>query len=111
MSHQGYEDLGNKPLFGEARPVDRVINLIVGVLTSVLVTETLIAAIAHPWPPKPTNVFLAFCVVLLCISHVLLIYWYRQGDLEPKFKNLIYFNALVVMLLCVCGNLFVFNYK
>ncbi len=36
-------------------------------------------------------------------------YWYRRGELEPKFRRLIYYNAIVTILLCVCGNLYFFQ--
>lgn len=34
------------------------------------------------------------------------IYWYRQGDLEPKFRNLIYYMLCSIVLLCICANLY-----
>lgn len=34
------------------------------------------------------------------------IYWYRQGDLEPKFRNLIYYMLGSIVLLCICANLY-----
>ena len=33
------------------------------------------------------------------------IYWYRQGDLEPKFRQLIFYNSFTILLLCICANL------
>ncbi len=41
------------------------------------------------------------------IHHLLSqIYWYRQGDLEPKFRNLIYYMLCSIVLLCICANLY-----
>ena len=40
--------------------------------------------------------------VLFCFQ----IWWYRQGDLDPKFRTLIFVNALSIVLLCVCANLY-----
>ncbi|KAJ7399783.1 hypothetical protein BTVI_110212 [Pitangus sulphuratus] len=51
---------------------DRIINLVVGGLTTLL----------------------------------LVIYWYRQGDLEPKFRNLIYYILFSIVMLCICANLY-----
>ncbi|RXM99133.1 Transmembrane protein 243 [Acipenser ruthenus] len=34
------------------------------------------------------------------------IVWYRQGDLEPKFRNLIYYFLFSIVLLCICANLY-----
>lgn len=40
---------------------------------------------------------------------ILQIFWYRQGDLEPKFRRMIIYNAFTIILLCVCGNLYFHN--
>ncbi|XP_009999582.1 PREDICTED: transmembrane protein 243 [Chaetura pelagica] len=86
---------------------DRIINLAVGGLTSLLLIVTLISAFVFPQlPPKPVNVFFAFCISLCCISAGILIYWYRQGDLEPKFRNLIYYILFSIVMLCICANLY-----
>uniref|UniRef100_A0A670HY81 Transmembrane protein 243 n=1 Tax=Podarcis muralis TaxID=64176 RepID=A0A670HY81_PODMU len=67
---------------------DRIINLAVGSVTSLLLIVTLISAFVFPQlPPKP-------------------IYWYRQGDLEPKFRNLIYYILFSIIMLCICANLY-----
>uniref|UniRef100_A0A8C5RWN3 Transmembrane protein 243 n=1 Tax=Laticauda laticaudata TaxID=8630 RepID=A0A8C5RWN3_LATLA len=57
-------------------------------------------------PPKPVNIFFAFCISLSCVSAGILIYWYRQGDLEPKFRNLIYYILFSIIMLCICANLY-----
>uniref|UniRef100_A0A8C4K1V5 Meiosis/spermiosis associated 1 n=1 Tax=Dromaius novaehollandiae TaxID=8790 RepID=A0A8C4K1V5_DRONO len=86
---------------------DRIINLVVGGLTSLLLVVTLISAFVFPQlPPKPVNIFFAFCISLCCISAGILIYWYRQGDLEPKFRNLIYYILFSIVMLCICANLY-----
>ena len=33
-------------------------------------------------------------------------YWYRRGELEPKFRTMIYYNAVVTVLLCIAANMF-----
>ncbi|KAK2571249.1 Transmembrane protein 243 [Acropora cervicornis] len=79
-----------KPLFGEARP-----------------RETLISSLVFShFPPKAINIFLAFVIALICVSELTLIYWYRQGDVDPKFKKMIYFNSFTTVLLCVCANIY-----
>ncbi|XP_062990371.1 transmembrane protein 243 isoform X2 [Elgaria multicarinata webbii] len=84
----GTGGLDNRPLFGETSPRDRIINLAVGSVTSLLLIVTLISAFFFPQlPPKP-------------------IYWYRQGDLEPKFRNLIYYILFSIIMLCICANLY-----
>lgn len=96
-----------KPLFGEARPRDRYFNYIIGGVTVLLVSETLISSLVFPeFPPKAINVFLAFVIALICVSELTLIYWYRQGDVDPKFKKMIYFNSFTTVLLCICANIY-----
>ncbi|XP_031446346.1 transmembrane protein 243 isoform X2 [Phasianus colchicus] len=86
---------------------DRIINLVVGSLTFLLLLVTLISAFVFPQlPPKPVNIFFAICIFLCCISAGILIYWYRQGDLEPKFRNLIYYVLFSIVMLCICANLY-----
>lgn len=46
---------------------------------------------------------------LCCFS--LQIYWYRQGDVDPKFKKMIYFNSFTTILLCVCANIYFHIFK
>ena len=35
--------------------------------------------------------------------------WYRRGELEPKFRRMIYYNAVVTILLCITANLYFFQ--
>ncbi|XP_044802502.1 transmembrane protein 243 isoform X1 [Bubalus kerabau] len=89
------------------RALDRIINLVVGSLTSLLILVTLISAFVFPQlPPKPLNIFFAVCISLSSITACILIYWYRQGDLEPKFRNLIYYILFSIIMLCICANLY-----
>ncbi|KAI5929658.1 Transmembrane protein 243 [Manis javanica] len=103
----GTGGLDNRPLFGETSAKDRIINLVVGSLTSLLILVTLISAFVFPQlPPKPLNIFFAVCISLSSITACILIYWYRQGDLEPKFRNLIYYILFSIIMLCICANLY-----
>ncbi|KAL2087372.1 hypothetical protein ACEWY4_016200 [Coilia grayii] len=102
----GTSGLDNRPLFGETSARDRIINLVVGLLTTLLVLITVISSFVVPLPPKPINIFFAVCVLLLCGSVLVLIFWYRQGDLEPKFRKLIYYMLSSIALLCICANLY-----
>ncbi|KAM9650259.1 transmembrane protein 243 isoform 1-T1 [Trichechus inunguis] len=127
----GTSGLDNRPLFGETSAKDRIIHLVVGSLTSLLILVsifilcflqtlsqsfenfsivdqvTLISAFVFPQlPPKPLNIFFAVCISLSSITACILIYWYRQGDLEPKFRNLIYYILFSIIMLCICANLY-----
>lgn len=106
-----YDDPASRPLFGEPQPRDRVINLVVGVFTTIAVVVTLISAflIKPDTGQYGVNIFFACIIVMICGSHLVLIFWYRVGDLEPKFRKMIIFNALSIILLCTCGNLYIHN--
>ncbi|XP_028305757.1 transmembrane protein 243b [Gouania willdenowi] len=106
----GTSGLDNRPLFGETSARDRIINIVVGGLTALVVLVTLISSFVFPsLPPRPLNVFFAICILLICGSALVLIFWYRQGDLEPKFRKLIYYMLLSIVLLCLCANLYFHN--
>lgn len=107
MRTYGTSGQDNRPLFGETSARDRIINLVVGVLTSLVVSVTVISSFVFPsLTPRPLNIFFAVCILLACGSALVLIFWYRQGDLEPKFRNLIYFMLATIVLLCLCANLY-----
>ena len=53
---------------------DRIINLVVGSLTSLLILVTLIGAFVFPQlPPKPLNIFFAVCISLSSITACILV--------------------------------------
>uniref|UniRef100_A0A670J247 Transmembrane protein 243 n=1 Tax=Podarcis muralis TaxID=64176 RepID=A0A670J247_PODMU len=102
----GTRGLDNRPLFGETSPrVKQNPSCPFSPPGRGLVT--LISAFVFPQlPPKPVNIFFAFCISLCSVSAGILIYWYRQGDLEPKFRNLIYYILFSIIMLCICANLY-----
>ncbi|XP_006779221.1 PREDICTED: transmembrane protein 243 isoform X2 [Myotis davidii] len=70
----GTSGLDNRPLFGETSAKDRIINLVVGILTSLLILVTLISAFVFPQPPpKPLNIFFAVCISLSSITACILV--------------------------------------
>ena len=108
---------------------------------------------SHSWPPNGINVFLSLIALCMLLSHVTLMYWYRQvrshfldlqllkdvwlvccycwspftqyvslnnafpysphlsnqGDLEPKFRTMIYYNAFALFMLCICANIYIYT--
>lgn len=101
--HSLFGNPTDRPLFGVSTRADRVLNLIVGVFVGLFVVITLICALAAVKPPRGLDVFFAICIIFVSISHLILIYWYRQGDIDPKFRYLIYYNAFTILLLCICS--------
>ncbi|XP_074196775.1 transmembrane protein 243 isoform X1 [Rhinolophus sinicus] len=84
----GTSVLDNRPLFGETSAKDRIINLVVGSLTSLLILVTLISAFVFPQlPPKPLNIFFAVCISLSSITACILSYDLRE-DYIPLWEPL-----------------------
>uniref|UniRef100_H2ZQE2 Transmembrane protein 243 n=1 Tax=Ciona savignyi TaxID=51511 RepID=H2ZQE2_CIOSA len=98
----------DRPLFGVGTRRERLINLIIGIVTSLCVLATLISAFIFPQNNQvhALHIYFATCIVLVCMNLLTLIYWYRQGDVDPKFRRMIYFNACCIILLCVSANLY-----
>lgn len=96
-------EMTDRPLFGVSNRKDRAVNLCVGLITALIFVVTLISAFVAHTPPRGLNVYFAICISLICLGHVVLIYWYRQGDLDPKFRLMIYYNAFTVILLSTCA--------
>ncbi|KAG8197221.1 hypothetical protein JTE90_011376 [Oedothorax gibbosus] len=63
-----------RPLFGTTNTRDRVVNLVVGLGSALLFTVTLLSAFLAQTPPRGVNIYLVFCISLILLSHVLLIY-------------------------------------
>ncbi|KAM5187533.1 transmembrane protein 243 isoform 2-T2 [Callospermophilus lateralis] len=95
----GTSGLDNRPLFGETSAKDRIINLVVGSLTSLLILVTLISAFVFPQlPPKPLNIFFAVCISLSSITACILDFVTCHGTLtrastRPPKLNYVFLNA------------------
>jgi len=101
--------LPDRPLFGDSNRRDRGINMFVGCVTTFIVVTTMVSAFFAKTPPYGLNIYFVVCICLICLGHILLIYWYRQGDLDPKFRLLIYYNAFTMILLSTCALSFFFT--
>ncbi|XP_027430014.1 transmembrane protein 243 isoform X3 [Zalophus californianus] len=89
----GTSGLDNRPLFGETSAKDRIINLVVGSLTSLLILVTLISAFVFPQlPPKPLNIFFAVCISLSSITACILdqrdLYLFTQIHLKQDLQSI-----------------------
>ncbi|XP_027430013.1 transmembrane protein 243 isoform X2 [Zalophus californianus] len=83
----GTSGLDNRPLFGETSAKDRIINLVVGSLTSLLILVTLISAFVFPQlPPKPLNIFFAVCISLSSITACILVRLPRRNTYQVSSK-------------------------
>ncbi|KAI2653410.1 Transmembrane protein 243 [Labeo rohita] len=72
-----------------------------------LTRVTVISSFVFPTPPPTAlNIFFVVCIIMICSSVLVLIVWYRQGDLDPKFRGLIYYSISLIFLLCLCANMY-----
>lgn len=101
-----------RPLFGQATIWDKVLNVCAVGVTAIFVVITVLGAVIKPETTTSTskgiNIFFSVCMIIFWLGHGLLIYWYRQGDVDPKFRLLIYSNTILILLLCICGNLYIY---
>ncbi|OQR74105.1 transmembrane protein C7orf23-like [Tropilaelaps mercedesae] len=92
-----------RPLFNDSSPKERYLHYgLVGV-TSFIVFVTLCLAFFFNIPPDGRHVYFSFVLILMCLMHCILIHWYRQGDIDPKFRTYIYGNTALIILLCISG--------
>ncbi|RNA28166.1 hypothetical protein BpHYR1_031061 [Brachionus plicatilis] len=56
--------------------------------------ELLIASFLNE--PRVLNIITTFFILLLHFSHLFMIKWYKEGELDPKFRKLIFINSAVL---------------
>ncbi|XP_022653632.1 transmembrane protein 243-like isoform X2 [Varroa jacobsoni] len=91
------------PLFNDSSRRERYFHYTLAGVTSGLVFVTLCLAFFYNIPPDGRHVYFSFVLIFMCFSHCILIHWYRQGDVDPKFRTYIYGNTAVIILLCISG--------
>lgn len=102
----------DRPLFGQPTIWEKIGNWLSIGTTGALVLITSLGAIiksnSDAVHKKGFDVYFAICLIMLCASHYVLVYWYRQGDVDPKFRYLIYSNTLLIILLNICAHLYIY---
>lgn len=113
----------DQPLFGETRRRDKIINIVVATVTAIFVLITVaMAVLSSVLEGKKkcirvygreqkfcvyfADILLSAIIILLLIPQIFVAYWYRRGELEPKFRTMIYYNAVVTILLCIAANMY-----
>ncbi|XP_066932971.1 transmembrane protein 243-like [Clytia hemisphaerica] len=98
QSYQSYGGM-DRPLFGETNKKETYIHYALGILTVVAVVAVVLTSFLYKL--IVVHIIFGIVIIMVCVSNVVLIYWYREGDLQPKFRALIYYNSLVIILLCI----------
>ena len=52
---------------------------------------------------------LQFASIKLSALIPLQAYWYHRGELNPKFKTLLYYNLVIITLLCIVSVLYFYD--
>lgn len=110
MANDRYYD-ATVPLFGDDSTQVRTMDLGVGVVTVIAVLITLGICFMKVESHNQIDVFFGVVLILLTIPQVVLVVWFRRGDLHPKFRYLITYMMFAIMMLCACGIAYVFHYK
>eukprot|EP00038_Savillea_parva_P008291 m.175999 g.175999 ORF g.175999 m.175999 type:complete len:117 (+) comp14089_c0_seq1:405-755(+) len=90
------------PLFGEETTAVKTFDIAFGVVTVVFVLVTLGLVFSRS-EATHVDVFFGVVLILLAIPQIILVVWFRRGDLHPKFRWLIVYMMLTIILLCMCG--------
>eukprot|EP00035_Acanthoeca_spectabilis_P022825 m.446021 g.446021 ORF g.446021 m.446021 type:complete len:120 (+) comp19301_c0_seq1:193-552(+) len=90
------------PLFGEETTAVKTFDVAFGVVTVVFVIVTLALLFSRSGTSN-VDVFFGVVLILVTIPQVILVLWFRRGDLHPKFRWLIAYMMVTVILLCMCG--------
>eukprot|EP01135_Chromosphaera_perkinsii_P003077 Nk52_evm24s234 gene=Nk52_evmTU24s234 len=85
---------------------DRIINYGMGALTFFSVTATLALSIVRAISTNPIHIFMGFAVFAVSGTNLILVNWYRRGDLDPRFRKVIGYAAISVLILCVAANMY-----
>ncbi len=92
-------------LFGEIRQRDKVICIVLTLITLAMLLACLIFGLTQPKPML--NLFFTLTIATFCVSELILIFWYRRGELDPKFRYLICYNAICIIFMCICCLMFI----
>ena len=91
-------------LFGEIRRRDKIIVFILTFVTLIMFSTCFIIGMIEP--KRLLNFFFTLCISTFCFSELIIIFWYRRGELDPKFRYLICYNAICIIALCICCLIF-----
>ncbi|XP_063715334.1 transmembrane protein 243-like [Symsagittifera roscoffensis] len=91
-------------LFGEIRRRDKVVVFSLTGLTLLMLSACFVYGMVQP--KRLINLFFTLCICMMSISELVIIFWYRRGELDPKFRYLICYNAICIIALCTCCLIF-----
>ena len=99
------------PLFGEDAPKTRAFDLGFGIITIICVLITIGLSFGNNRGEIKLKAFFGVVIGLVTLPQLVLVKWFRDGDLHPKFRVLISYMMLTIVLLCVAGNIYFLDDK
>eukprot|EP00056_Hartaetosiga_gracilis_P018126 m.9754 g.9754 ORF g.9754 m.9754 type:complete len:126 (+) comp6410_c0_seq2:164-541(+) len=104
-----YNNRENVALFGpDPKSVNRN-NYICAGVTLVAIITSLALMFTKRRTLEGSHVFFALTIIVISIPELIIVWWYRQGDLPPKFKYLIMYMMLAVVLFCLSAVLYYYE--
>eukprot|EP00123_Amoebidium_parasiticum_P021686 comp7186_c0_seq1/m.2903 comp7186_c0_seq1/g.2903 ORF comp7186_c0_seq1/g.2903 comp7186_c0_seq1/m.2903 type:complete len:149 (-) comp7186_c0_seq1:344-790(-) len=95
------------PLWGDDTPRERLLNTVLAVVPSLASLVTLICGCIGR-THTGTNVYLSMCMLVFNLCHLCLLYWYRQGELDPKVRRVLWVQLVVFCMLCISASMLFF---
>eukprot|EP00039_Didymoeca_costata_P032789 m.39367 g.39367 ORF g.39367 m.39367 type:complete len:118 (+) comp9543_c0_seq1:221-574(+) len=105
-----YDD-ASVPLFGEDDTKTRAADLLFGIVTLVTVAVTIGLSFSQGGSIDKLKIFFGVVIILLSFPQIVLVKWFRDGDLHPKFRYLIGYMMCSIVLLCVCATVYFYRYR
>ena len=93
-------------LFDTGSRRDVILNYLMGSITVLSVTVTLALSILRAVTTNSIHIFMGMAVFSVAGTNVILIRWYQRGDLDPRFRKVIGYAAVSVLVLCVAANVY-----
>jgi hypothetical protein len=104
--------LEERPLFGEEkREIKWMLWGSVFVMAVIIIFSTTVGIVFGVIHKIPQHIMLAGCLVCLSLVQAILLRWYRNGELEGKYFWFQIGLAIVVILICVTINAYVWPYE
>eukprot|EP00041_Stephanoeca_diplocostata_P030124 m.902697 g.902697 ORF g.902697 m.902697 type:complete len:116 (+) comp23692_c0_seq3:266-613(+) len=101
MASSNYYD-ATVPLFGDDSTQVRTMDLAFAAVNIIFVIVTLALSFTRVEANRE-NIFFGIVLILVTTPVVVLVLWFRRGDLHPKFRYLIAYMMTTNILLCMSG--------
>ncbi|KAJ1677142.1 hypothetical protein EV182_006783 [Spiromyces aspiralis] len=95
-----------EPLFGGISRRDLMMERAVSGVVLTTACITVLMSLIKGFVSSYVHILLGLVIAIFTYCEILLVKWYRIGDLEPKFKYMIAALAVGIVSLCLVANLY-----